>query len=268
MPSIFRTHAAILFAAALAAAASAGVYRVTCKGIHKLSTTAVGDSCAEGALLDDAGHGRLLPSLSEAHADLEHGILAAAAGGGAIRGVGYGGRESSSVIIERLRLAGSWKGVMPVEIIMKLRYRFEGYGESRLNASLRSSTASAMQGDHQASVHVRYTGLGGAVMIAGVTKGHFRQPTDGIIANRAAIELKVIQWVDAASPEIEVRADLAAYALPNLGVFEESLMSLVHANGEIGFAAPCPLRIEAPLRTSAWSAKTAHWGSRGQGFQC
>ena len=265
---VFRPHAVLLLAAALATAtAAAGVYRVTCKGIYKLSTTTTGDSCTEDGMLDDA-HGRFLPSLSEAHADLGRGILAATAGGGAIRDIGYDGREATSVIIERFRLNGSWTGEMPVEITMKLRYRFEGDGESRLGVLLRSSVSGAVRGEHQAAVWMHYTGLGGAVVIAGRTRGRFHQPANGSIENRTTIELKVIQSIDAAAPDLEIRADLLAYALPNLGLFEEFLTSLVHARGEIGLAAPCPFRIEAPLRMLAWGAKTAAGDDRDLSFRC
>ena len=75
------------------------------------------------------------------------------------------------------------------------------------------------------------------------------------------------------APEIEIRADLAVHALPNLGSFEESLTSLVHAQSEIGLAAPCPFRIEAPPHASAWRTSTAEAnatdaGGREQGFRC
>ena len=264
---LLRTCAVLLVAAALATTASAGVYRVTCKGIHKLSTTTTGDSCAESGMLDDA-HGRFLPSFSEAHADLGRGILTAAAGGGAIRDVGYDGREATSVIIERFRLNGSWTGEIPVEITMKLRYRFEGDGESRLGVLLRSSTSGAVRGEHQAAVWMRYTGLGGAVVLAGNTRGQFTQPGDGSIASRTTVEFKVVQRIDATAPDLEIRADIAAYALPNLGLFEESLTSLVDARGEIELTAPCPFRIEAPSHIVAWDTKTATRGTDDQGIQC
>ncbi len=252
-----RFPTALLLATTLAAAAvHAGVYRVTCKGIHKLSSVTTGDSCAESAMLDGA-HGRFLPSLSEAHADLGRGLLAATAGGGAIRDVGYGGRDSTSVIIEQLRLSGAWRGEMPVEITMRLRYRFGGEGESRLIALLRGSAPRAGRAGHQAAVLIRYTGLGGAVVIAGETRGHFEQPAEGRVADRAMVELRVIRRVAATDPEVEVRADLAVHALPNLGSFEESLSSLVHAQGEIVLAAPCPFRIEAPTHASAWETEVA-----------
>ena len=260
--------AAILLTGILAAPATeAGLYRVTCKGIHKLSSDPAGDSCAESGMLDD-GQGRFLPSLSEAHADLGRGILAATAGGGAIRDVGYDGREATSVIIERFRLNGSWTGKMPVEITMKLRYRFEGDGESRLGALLRSSASNAVQGEHQAAMWMRYTGLGGAVVLAGSTRGRFEQPADGGIADRTTIELKVIQSIDATAPDIEIRADLTAYAMPNLGLFEESLTSLVDAHGEIELAAPCPFRAEVRLHVIAWNARTATRTPGDPGFEC
>ena len=268
MDLVFRARAALLLALALAAAtAAAGVYRVTCKGIHKLSTTMTGDSCAENGMLNDAD-GRFLPSFSEAHADLGHGILAATAGGGAIRDVGYDGREATSVIIEQFRLNGSWTGKMPVEITMRLRYRFEGDGESRLGVLLRSSTAKAVRGEHQAALWMRYTGLGGAVVLAGRTRGQFEQPANGSIASRTTIELKVMQIIDAATPDLEIRADLAAYAMPNLGLFEESLTSLVQANSEIELVAPCPIRIEIPWHVIARNAEPPDEGAREQGFRC
>ena len=258
---------AVLLLAGTLTAATAGVYRVTCKGIFKLSSTATSDSCAESGKLDDTD-GRFLPSFSEAHADLVRGVLAATAGGGAIRDVGYGGREATSVIIERFRLNGSWTGTMPVEITMKLRYRFEGDGESRLGVLLRSSSARAVRGEHQAGMWMRYTGLGGAVVLAENTRGRFEQPADGSIANRTTIELKVVQQIDAATPNLEVRADLSAYAMPNLGLFEESLTSLVDARGEIELAAPCPFRIEGPSPMIAWNARTATRDPREPDFQC
>lgn len=263
---ILRTSAVLLLAGTLATA-TAGVYRVTCKGIFKLSSTDTSDTCAESGKLDDA-HGRFLPSFSEAHADLARGVLAATAGGGAIRDVGYDGREATSVIIEQFRLDGSWTGTMPVEITMKLRYRFEGDGESRLGVLLRSSAARAVRGEHQAAMWMRYTGLGGAVVLAGDTRGRFEQPADGSIEHRTTIELKVVQHIDAATPDLEVRADLTAYAMPNLGLFEESLTSLVDAKGEIELAAPCPFRIEAPSPMSAWNTRTDIRNLRDPGFQC
>ena len=268
MSLAFGARAALLFAAMLATATpQAGLYRVTCKGIFKLASSTIGDSCAESGKLDDA-HGRFVPSLSEARADLGRGTLTATAGGGAIRDVGYDGREATSVIIERFRLNGSWTGEMPVEITMKLRYRFGGDGESRLGALLRSSTSGAVRGEHQAAVRIHYTGLGGAVVIAGSTRGRFVQPAEGSIESRTVIELKVIQEIDAETPNLEVRADLIAYALPNLGLFEESLTSLVAAHGEIELAAPCPFHIDAPSDASAWNTRTATLDADDRDVQC
>ena len=243
------------------------MYRVTCKGIHKLSTTAIGGSCAESGMLNDTD-GRFLPSFSEARADLGRGVLVATARGGAIRDVGYDGREATSVIIERFRLNGSWTGKMPVEITMKLRYRFEGDGESWLGVLLRSSTARAVRGEHQAAMWMHYTGLGGAVVMGRPTRGRFEQPPDGSIAARTTIVLEVIQMVDAAAPDVEIRADLAAYAMPNLRLFEESLTSLVDARAEIGLVAPCPFRIEAPSHPLTWEARTEPEDDRAPDFQC
>ena len=264
----FLASIVLLLAGTLATVtAEAGLYRVTCKGIFKLSSTTTSDSCAESGMLDDTD-GRFLPSFSEAHADLGRGVLSATAGGGAIRGIGYGGREATSVIIERFRLNGSWTGAMPVEVTMKLRYRFGGDGESRLGVLLRSSSARAVRGEHQAAMWMRYTGLGGAVVLAENTRGRFEQPADGSIASRTTVELKVVQQIDAATPNLEVRADLAAYAMPNLGLFEESLTSLVDARGEIELAAPCPFRIESPSPVNVWSARTDIRALRDPGFQC
>ena len=257
MPLILRARSALLLVAMLcAAAAPAGVYRVTCKGIHKLSSAATADSCLEDAMLHD-GHGRFLSSVSGAHVDPVRGTLSASAGGGSIRDIGYGGREATSVIAERFRLRGAWTGVMPVEITLTLQYDFEGDGESRLRAMLRSSSGTATRREHRAAVRMRHTGLGGAVLVAGTAKGRFAQPDPGRIARRATIELKVVQGIDAADPVLDIRADLLAYALPNLGPFDESLTSLVRARGEIGFSAPCPFRIEAPQHAVAWGAGTA-----------
>ena len=262
-----RPPVALVLAAALATPAAAGVHRVTCKGIYELSSTIAESSCAESGLLDDA-RGRFLPGHSEARADRGRGLLTAAATGGAIRDVGYGGRDSTSLLIERLRLSGAWRGRMPVEITMKLRYSFGGDGESRLAALLRSSASGVGRGEHQAAVRMRYTELGGAVVLAGDTRGRFEQPADGRAASRTTIELRVIQMVDASAPEIEIRADLAVHAMPNLGSFEESLTSLVRAQGEIGLAAPCPFRIDAPSHAISWGTATAGASGREWGFRC
>ena len=266
-PTLAPTLTLTLTLALAAMSADAGLYRVTCKGIHKLSATATVDSCAESGMLNDA-EGRFLPSHSEAHADLGRGVLVATAGGGAIRDVGYDGREATSIIIEQFRLSGSWTGKMPVEITMRLRYRFEGDGESRLGVLLRSSTARAIRGEHQAAMWMRYTGLGGAVVLAGRTRGRFDQPADGSIASRTTVEIKVMQTIDAATPQLEIRADLAAYAMPNLGLFEESLTSLVQAQGEIELAAPCPFRIELPWHVIARDAAPPDGGVSKQSFRC
>lgn len=270
---VSRSSVALVLAASLGAAATlptvaAGVHRVTCKGIFKLSSTTAESSCVESAMLDDT-HGRFLPSHSEARADRGHGLLAAAAAGGAIRDVGYGGRDSTSLLIEQLRLNGAWKGRMPVEITMKLRYRFEGDGESRLVTLLRSSVSGTGRDEHhQAAVRMRYTGLGGAVVIAGDTRGRFEQPADGRAARGTTMELRVVQMVDASAPEIVIRADLSVHAMPNLGSFEESLTSLVRAQGEIGLTAPCPFRIEAPPHAVAWDTATAGTSGREGEFRC
>ena len=232
-----------------------------------LSSDALGDTCAESAMLDD-GQGRFLPSISEAAADLGRGVLVATAGGGAIRGVGYGGREATSVIIERFRLGGSWTGSMPVTITMKLRYRFDGDGESRLGVTLRSSLPREFRAVHQAAMWMHYTGLGGAVVLEGRTRGRYEQPADGSIANDTAVELRVVQGIDTAAPDLEIRADLIAYAMPNLGSFEESLTSLVQAHGEIAITAPCPFHIEAPSHMIGWSAGIASDRTREQSFRC
>ena len=268
MSLILRARTAFLLVAMFcAAAAPAGLYRVTCKGIHKLSSTAAADSCFEDAMLHD-GHGRFLSSVSGAHADLERGTLSASAGGGSIRDIGYGGREATSVIVERFRLRGSWTGVMPVEITLTLRYDFEGDGESRLMATLRSSSGTVLQGEHRAAVKLRHTGLGGAVLVADMAKGRFEQPDAGRVERRDTVELKVIQGVDAADPVFDLRADLVAYAMPNLGPFDESLTSLVRAQGEIELSAPCPFRIEAPQHAIAWEAGTRERAPGMAGNQC
>ena len=151
---------------------------------------------------------------------------------------------------------------------MRLRYRFEGDGESRLGVLLRSSTAKAVRGEHQAAMWMRYTGLGGAVVLAGRTRGQFEQPADGSIASRTTIELKVIQVVDAAAPDLEIRADLAAYAMPNLGLFEESLTSLVQPAARSDHrTVPVPHRSTGPRRRP-WDAASTNHGAEGWGFRC
>ena len=84
----------------------------------------------------------------------------------------------------------------------------------------------------------------------------------------AIVELKVTQSVDATAPELEIRADLTAYAMPNLGSFEESLTSLVDARGEIEFAAPCPFRIETPSHAMAWNARIVTRAPGNPDFKC
>ena len=262
-PRVFRAAAVFLLAGMLAAAtAQAGLYRVTCKGIFKLSTNATGDSCAESGKLDDAD-GRFLPSFSEALADVGQGVLAATASGGAIRGVGYGGREATSVIIEQFRLRRLVDGndarrdhheaPLPVRgrrriaargAAQKLRLQ-NGPGSSTRSRCGCTSPDSAARWCSPATRRVASSNRPTAA--SRIARPSSSRLSSGSTRRLPKSRYAPISWPTRCRTWDGSRNRSRRWWTPE---------------ATIEFAAPCPFRIEAPSHMIGWSARVADDGAR------
>ena len=215
--------------------------RVTCRGQFQLSLTETALECSESDLLTGA-QGGLLSAFSAARADLGTTELSAGAAGGAIRHVGYIGREASALLLRRFRITGDWQGAMPLTLTLELQYGFDGYGEGRMKAALRSSRGGGTRREHYAGLRMRHTALGGAVLTDDRSDGDHSLPQPGRYPSRSTLSLSVVQPVPREAPSVEVRADLYVLATPSLGRFDASTSALVAAQGKLVLAAPCPVR--------------------------
>ena len=226
--------------------------RVTCRGVFRLSVTEPALQCGEDDMLTDPDGG-LMSAFSAATVDLASAELKAGAAGGAIRDVGYIGREASSLMLETWWLDGDWQGPMPVTISLRIRYGFGGYGEGRLVVHLRSSTTGSPRGDNHAGVRMSHTELGGAALIEDTTAGNYALPQPGTYPASSSLDLSVIQLIEPHDAVVEVRADLYVFAFPSLTTFDSTISALVNAEAELGLSAPCP--VEVRTTTGARVAK-------------
>ena len=226
------------------AAAAEDLLRVTCRGIFQLSVTEPALECAESGLLSDPDGG-LLSAFSAAEARLVDARLAAGAAGGAIRGVGYIGREASVLLLQNLRIVGDWQGSMPLTLRLELEYGFGGYGEGRMKAALRSSESGALRRENHAGLRMRHTGLGGALLDDDNSSGNYSLPQPGPYPARSALTLGVVQPVPRERPEIVVRVDLYVLATPSLGHLDATTSALATTRAELVIAAPCPVSVHA-----------------------
>jgi hypothetical protein len=214
----------LLVFGALPTLADGAFVRANCRGIQKFSTTQDTVSCQESNVLaDDADN--LMLGHTRAQASLPRGMLSTSAAGGQIRDVGANGGEAGALLKDRLILLGEWDGSVSVGIRLCVAYRFAGFGESRVHATLRTSMANDATGKNQAGVRLRHRGFGGTVLTDFESRGRFTIPEEGPRSPRATIALRVTEEVHRDSPEINVRADIAAFALPNLEPLEPVLSS-------------------------------------------
>jgi len=222
-PKRFST-AWLLVICVLPTLADAAFVRANCRGIQKFSTTENTVSCQESNVLaDDADN--LMLGHTRAVASLPRGMLSTSAAGGQIRDVGANGGEAGALMKDRLILRGEWDGTISVGVRLCVSYRFAGFGESRIHATLRTSAANDAIGENQAGVYLRHRGFGGTVLTDLDSRGRFSIPEVGPRPTRSIFALRVTEEVYSDSPEISVRADVAAFALPNLEPLEPVLSS-------------------------------------------
>ena len=220
-------------------AAAEDLLRVTCRGQFQLSVTEPALECSESDMLTDP-EGGLLSAFSAAKAELASARLGAGAAGGAIRGVGYNGREASALMLQSFRIDGDWQGAMPLTVTLELQYGFGGYGEARMKVALWSSLDATIRREHHAGFRMRHTELGGALLADDNSRGDHSLPQPGRYPSRSSVTLGVVQQVPRERPDIVVRADLYVLATPSLGSFDTSTSALVTAQAALSLSAPCP----------------------------
>ena len=212
--------------------------RVTCRGIFQLSVTEPALACSESGMLTDP-EGGLLSAFSAAEAELPNARLGAGAAGGAIRDVGYIGREASALVLQDFRIEGEWQGAIPLTITLELRYGFGGHGEGRMRAALRSSLDGVIRRENYAGFRMRHTGFGGALLRDDNSSGNHSLPQPGPYPSRSALTLQVVQRVPRERPNVVVRADLNMLATPSLGSLDATTSALATAQAELVLSAPC-----------------------------
>ena len=212
--------------------------RVTCRGLFQLSVTEPALECSESDVLTDPDGG-LLSAFSAAEADLGGARLGAGAAGGAIRDVGYIGREASALMLQDFRIEGDWQGAIPLTITLELRYGFGGYGEGRMRAALWSSLDGSVRRENYAGFRMRHTGFGGALLSDDNSRGNHSLPQSGSYPSRSDLRLRVVQYVPRERPDIVVRADLYMLATPSLGSLDTTTSALATAQAELVMSAPC-----------------------------
>lgn len=240
--------------------------RVTCRGQFRLSVTEPALQCSESGMLTDA-QGGLLSAFSAASAELASARLGAGAAGGAIRHVGYNGREASALMLQTFRIAGDWQGNLPLTVTLELQYGFGGFGEARMRTALRSSLESTIRREHLAGFRMRHTELGGALLTDDNSRGDYSLPQPGPYPSRSTLSLSVVQQVPRERPGIVVRADLNALATPSLGSLDTTISALVTAQAELVLSAPCPVSAHSlhgvlAVAESGRSARTREDGAR------
>ncbi len=181
-------------------------------------------SCHESSILTDENEHVMLGH-TRATASLARGLLSTSAAGGQIRDVGSNGGEAGALLMDRLTIIGDWDGYIPITVRLCVEYKFAGFGESRIHATLRTSSAKSAAGDNRARVRLSHRGFGGTALEDFESRGEFEIPEEGSRAPQSTFALSAIQKVHRSSPEVNVRADIAAFALPNLEALEPILSS-------------------------------------------
>ena len=234
----------LLLFGAIAPVAEAAIVLVTCRGIHKMSDERAQVDCAESYTLSDP-QGGLMTGYSTALSSLTRGALAAGAAGGVIRDASYHGRKASSILLDTVTATGAWRGAMPITVSLRVQFGFGGYGVSRLDAIVRSALPRNSGNTNQARVRIQHTALGAATLVSVDSTGNFKVPGDDAYPSAATIDLLVTQLIEPDSPTINLRADLYAYALPNLSQLESTTSSIVNAEAHVRVSSPCPVKFRS-----------------------
>lgn len=214
----------VLLLFALPPAAEAAFVRANCRGIQEFSTSRSEVSCQESSVLDDESD-RLMLGHTRASASLPRGLLLSSAAGGQIRDVGANGGEAGALLMDRLTISGDWTGSIAVTVRLCIDYTFAGFGESRIHATLRGSSADNSAGGNQARVQLSHRGLGGAALADFGSRGSAEIPAEGPHPLQSRLVLSITEIVQPSAPQVNVRADIAVFALPNLDALEPVLSS-------------------------------------------
>lgn len=220
--------------------AEAAFVRANCRGVQKFSMSEARVSCAESSVLGGGGS-QLMLGHTQAEASLVRGSLMASAAGGQIRDLGSNGGEAGALFADRLTIAGDWEGAIPVTVHLCMAYAFAGFGESRIHAALRTSSPGDAAGGSRAGVRLLHRGFGGAVLTDLDSRGRFEIPAEGPRAARSAVQLSVTERIQRSAPELKLRVDVAAFALPNLELLEPVLSSFSRAVVFVQVSLPKPL---------------------------
>ncbi len=260
-------RAVLIAVCAWASLAEAAFVRANCRGVQEFSTSESEVSCRESSVLsDDAEH--LLLGHTWAVANLGKGRLSTSAAGGQIRDVGSNGGEAGALLMDRLTIVGDWQDDVAVTVHLCVAYKFAGFGDSRIHATLRSSSGDGTTGRNQARVRVQHRGFGGTALADFDSRGTFTIPPQGPLPAHAVFELTVTERVHHSSPTLNLRADLAAYALPNLEVLEPVLSSFAEVVGWLAVSLPEALAftsesgmfLSEPGATGPKPVSDASWG--------
>ena len=232
----------VLFA--LSSFAEAAFVRANCRGIQEFSLSEHQVSCQQSSVLSDDNE-RLMLGHTRAAASLVQARLSASAAGGQIRDVGSNGGEAGALLMDRLTITGDWHGSAAVTVRLCVAYKFAGFGESRIHASLRTSSADKATGDNQARVRLSHRGFGGTVLADFHSRGEFEIPAEGPRAPQSVFELSATEKVHHSQPTMNLRADIAVFALPNLEALEPVLSSFSQAVAWISISLPEQLRFSS-----------------------
>ncbi len=258
--------ACLLLLWALPARLDAAFVRANCRGIQKFSMTDASVSCQESSVLNDRDS-HLMLGHTRATASLVRGLLIASAAGGQIRDVGANGGEAGALFMDRLTVAGDWEGAIPVTVHLCLAYDFAGFGESRLHAALRSSSANSSAAGNQARVRLSHQGFAGTVLADFRSHGQFEIPAEGSLPGRSHLLLSVTEKLERSSPHLSVRVDVTAFALPNLNALEPVLSSFVGVTAWILVSLPPPLAFTSESGVFLSEPYVARAMNAGQGTQ-
>jgi hypothetical protein len=239
MGAMHRAPLWILVLCALSSAAQGFFVRANCRGIQEFSVTDHSASCQESSVLAHDDH--LLLGHTRAAVSLARGVLQSSAAGGQIRDVGANGGQAGALFMDRLTISGDWTGAIPVTVRLCVDYRFAGLGESRVHATLRTSPGGAALGANQAGIRLTNRGLGGAVLKSLDSRGDFEIPGEGARARASLLLLSVTENIHRRAPVLSVRADVAAFALPNLQALEPVLSSYSQVVAWVQLSLPEPL---------------------------
>ena len=194
-------------------------------------------SCQESSVLNDDNE-HLMLGHTRASASLSRGLLITSAAGGQIRDVGSNGGEAGALLVDRLTISGDWDGSVSVTVRLCVAYKFAGFGESRIHAALRTSFGDNDKGDNQARIRLSHRGFGGAALEDFRSRGAFEIPEKGAYPLQSRFVLSVTEQIHHHIPEMNVRADIAVYALPNLEALEPVLSSFGRAVAWISVSLP------------------------------